>query len=147
MNRLDRLPSDLVGFKLFQENYIAYFFKMLWTCSATFSITICASFHKSQPLLPKKDTKKPLQRYRKQGGFQKQNSLLIFDALMQRLLHLSYLIHQITTMQRHITKIFDIHFLLLFEQFHLTKKIRRIMPDFMDILYFVCEQNTKTNML
>ena len=46
--------------------------------------------------LLKKDTKKkPLQRYRKQGGFQKRNSLLIFDALTQRLLHLSYLIHQI----------------------------------------------------
>ena len=25
-------------------------------------------------------------------------------------------------MQRHITKIFDIYFLLLFEQFHITKK-------------------------
>ena len=43
-------------------------------------------------------------------------------------------------MQRHITKIFDIHFLLLFKQLHITKKIRRFMPDFMDFLYFVCEQ-------
>ncbi len=44
-------------------------------------------------------------------------------------------------MQRHITKIFDILFLLLFKQFYITKKIRRFMPDFMDILYFVCKQN------
>ena len=48
------------------------------------------------------------------------------------------------TMQRHITKIFDIHFLLLFEQFYITKKIRRIIPDFLDFLYFVCEQGLKT---
>ena len=94
--------------------------------------------------LLKKDTKKPLHRCRKQGGFQKQNSLLILDALMQRLLHHFYLIHQITTMQRHITKIFDIHFLLLFEQFHITKKIRRFMPDFLD---FVCEQSYQSKLI
>ena len=50
-------------------------------------------------------------------------------------------------MQRHITKIFDIHFLLLFEQFHITKKIRRIMPDFSDFLYFVCEQSYKSKLI
>ena len=54
----------------------------------------------------KKDTKKPLHRYRKQGGFQKRNSLLIFDALMQR----------------HITKIFDIHFCSFLSNSILPKK-------------------------
>ena len=88
----------------------------------------------------KKDTKKPLHGCRKQGGFQKRNSLLIFDALMQRLLHLFYPIHQITNYATPYYEDFRYSFLLLFKQFYITKKIRRIMPDFLDFLYFVCEQ-------
>jgi len=68
---------------------------MLWTCSATFLSQLVQVFINHSSIYQKKDTKKPLHRYRKQGGFQKRNSLLIFDALMQRLLHLFYLIHQI----------------------------------------------------
>ena len=71
----------------------------------------------------KKDTKKAVAEVQKTRRVPKAKlAKLIFDALMQRLLHLFYLIYQITTMQRHITKITDIHFLLLFEQFYITKK-------------------------
>ncbi len=96
MTYLAVLLSDLAELKLFQENYTVHFEKMLWTRSATL-FALCVSFHKSQLNLLKRNTKKPLHRYRKQGGVPKAKlAKLIFDALMQRLLHLFYLIHQIT---------------------------------------------------